>query len=299
MRPSIHVYNLPATDLIELAKAAEGFGFDGLWLGEHIVIPAEVQSAHPGREVQTETAHAPILELSTSLLDPWVAMGAIAAATTRLNVGLGVYLVPLRHPLLTARAASSVQDVSGGRLTIGVGVGWLAEEFDALDVPFAGRGARTEEAIEVLRKAWRGGVFDHHGATFDIAPLQVTPHPTPVPLIIGGNSRIGMSRAARIGDGWIASGTPTLEQAVELRAELQRHLADHGVDRPFRCIVRAASIERAAVDQYREQGFDEVVFHINQGIADRHGGWRAWLEEVADAVGLTPPARSDVALADR
>lgn len=288
MKPSIHVYNLPADELIALAQEAESLGFTGFWLGEHVVIPAAVQSVHPGREAQTSTSHAPILDPATALHDPWVAMGALASATTRLELALGVYLVPLRHPLLTASAAASVQDFSGGRLSIGVGVGWLAEEFAALDVPFARRGARTDEALTVLRAAWNGGMFEHRGEFFSFDRLQVTPHPTPVPLIIGGNSDAGMKRAARLGDGWIASGTPSIVQALELRDQLRRHLADARVDHPFRCIVRAASIDRSAVEQYREHGFDEVVFHLNQGIAERHGGWRAWLEEVASAVGLAP-----------
>jgi probable F420-dependent oxidoreductase len=293
MKPSIHVYNVPALDLLALARAAEEMGFEGLWLGEHVVVPAQTTSVHPGREEQTSTSHAPILELSTVLHDPWVARGALASATTSLRLGLGVYLLPLRHPLLTARAAASMQDFSGGRLSVGIGVGWLAEEFTALGVPFAGRGARVDETIEILRAAWRGGVFGHDGPLFSFEPLQVSAHATPVPLVVGGNSRAGMARAARVGDGWIASGTPSIEQAVELRAELRRHLAEARVERPFRCIVRAATVDRPTVDQYREHGFDEVVFHLNQGIAERHGGWQAWLEAVAESVGLDRTSVAD------
>ena len=126
--------------------------FDAFCVGEHVVLPVQHNSQHPGRAGQPTSDHAPILTLDTIVHDALVAMGAIAGATTRLELGLGVYVVPLRHPLLTARAAASAHDFSEGRFSLGVGVGWLAEEFAALDVPFRRRGARNDEALSIMRQ---------------------------------------------------------------------------------------------------------------------------------------------------
>src|SRR4051794_12784096 len=170
MRIGISCYDLAPAELVELAVAAEQSGFDSVWLGEHVVAPMQYDSSHP-TQPGSETAHAssnhngkPIVDPSVELVDPLVALAGVAARTATIGLATGIYLLPLRHPLLTARAAATLSDLSGGRFRLGVGSGWLREEFAALDVPFAGRTARLAEAIEVLRLAWQGGAVEFHGS---------------------------------------------------------------------------------------------------------------------------------------
>lgn len=284
MRASVHVYDLAADEVVGLAREIESRGLDGIWLGEHIVIPARQKSVHPGRSAQTSAAHSPILEHDTQLQDPWVTVGAIAATTSRIEIGLGVYILPLRHPLITARAAASAHDTSQGRFRLGIGSGWLAEEFDALGVPFGGRGARVDEILDILDKAWQGGPFQHDGPLYCIPEVVVTPHPTPIPVIIGGNSPSAMRRAARRGDGWISSGTPGLELADYLAHQLDSCRRDPGTCRPFRQLVRVPGHNVDVIRQHLDHGFDDLLFHVDRTVAARLGGWRAWLDEVCGAI---------------
>ena len=221
MSVGISVYDMAASDVRELAVAADEAGFDAVWLGEHVVLPVGYSSEHPtagtgGHEHIT----GPIVDPDTELLDPWVALGAVAGATTRLRLATGIYILPLRHPLITARSAATLQDASGGRLLLGIGAGWLVEEFAALDVPFDERYGRLVETIEIIRAAWAGGPFDYHGKYFSFDPIQLTSRPVQVPLIMGGNTPPALKRAGLLGDGWFSSGTPSFDDARRLRDTL-------------------------------------------------------------------------------
>lgn len=185
MRFGLSVYDVTATELVEVALAAEAAGFDSLWLGEHLLLPVDYGAVHPTRRPEQERA-ARIVGPDTRLVDPLVALAGAAAHTRRLQLATGIYLLPLRHPLAVARATLTLQELSGGRLLLGVGAGWLRDEFEALAVPFGDRALRLEESIEILRRAWAGGVFEHHGTVYDFGPVQLTAHPVRVPLILGG-----------------------------------------------------------------------------------------------------------------
>ena len=188
----LSAYNVAAAELVEIARAADQAGFDSLWLGEHVVLPwgyGSVHPAHDGDEGKPATEpYRRIIEPSTQLIDPCVALAGAATVTTRLKLATGIYLLPLRHPLVTARAAATLDGLSGGRFMLGVGSGWLREEFAALAVPFEDRGQLYEESLEVLRAAFRGGPFQHSGKRFHTGEVQVSPRPVAVPLVLGGNS---------------------------------------------------------------------------------------------------------------
>jgi probable F420-dependent oxidoreductase len=287
---SICAYNLPAMELLRLAVAADEFGFDALWLGEHILLPVGYGSEHPTHDATDQHAAitGPIISLDTHLLDPWVALGAIAGATTRLRLATGIYLLSLRHPLLTARTACTLQQMSGGRLVLGVGSGWLSEEFGALGVPFDERRQRFDECIEVVRRAWRGGPFAHDGSAFHFAPVQITAQPTVVPLVLGGNSGPALRRAVTVGDGWFSSGTPTFAAALGLRDRLRALRAETDRAGEFRCYFRVERPDRALIERYRAEGIDDVVIWADRvwpsgPLAQQ----RAALERTADALGLT------------
>jgi probable F420-dependent oxidoreductase len=265
MRISLSVYDLPVRDLLDLAVAADEFGFEGIWLGEHLVLPHGYASEHPttGQSGHRQRT-GPIVDPATELVDPVAALSAAGAYTARLKLATGIYLLPLRHPLVTARAACTVQEIAGGRFMLGVGAGWLQEEFAALGVPFAERGSRLEESLEVLRAAWRGGPFEHHGTHYDFGPVQVTPRPVTVPVVLGGNSDRALRRAVRLGDNWFSSGTPSFDEALSLRDRIAALSAEHGRTTPLRTYIRVPQADPRLLRRYATEGFTDLVVWADQ-----------------------------------
>jgi probable F420-dependent oxidoreductase len=284
----LSAYDLTATDFVELAVVADELGYDAIWLGEHVVLPFGYGSDHPSHGARTEQHHSgPIVDPTTELLDPWVALSAAAARTRRIRLATGIHLLALRHPLLTAKAAATLHELSSGRFLLGVGAGWLREEFDAVGVSFDDRFDRCEEAIAVLRRAWRGEPFEHHGAHFSFGLVQSHPRPASVPLVLGGNSEAALRRAARHADAWFSSGTPSLQEAMHLSDRIRALRTDLGRRGRFRCYVRIAEPDRALVDRYRHAGLHDVVLWADQvwppgGLTVK----REALARAADALGL-------------
>lgn len=265
MRIGISCYDLPAAELMELAVAAEQLGFDSIWLGEHVVAPVHYSSHHP-TQPGTEGEHGssdyngkPIVDPTVDLVDPLIAIAAAAARTSSIGFATGIYLLPLRHPLLAARAAATVSSVSGGRFRLGVGSGWLREEFAALGEPFAGRTARLTESLQVLRRAWQGGPFDFHGEHYDFDLVQACANPVRVPLVLGGNSEPALRRAVALGDGWFSSGIPTFDQARSLRDRLAELHDETGRTEPLATTWRIGTPDPAVVAAYETDGFEELL----------------------------------------
>ena len=135
--------------------------------------------------------------------DPVVAIASMAAVTERLNFFTSVYVMPLRSPFAVAKAWGTLAVMSGNRVALGIGMGWMEEEFEMMEQPFARRGKRGDEMLEVLRTLWSGGWVEHHGEFYDFDKLEMSPAPTaPVPIFVGGLSEAALRRAAR-NDGWI------------------------------------------------------------------------------------------------
>ncbi|HEX6421208.1 MAG TPA: LLM class F420-dependent oxidoreductase [Acidimicrobiales bacterium] len=223
---------------IELTRVAEAAGFDQVSLSDHVFYPARLASSYP----YTPTGE-PIFPPDTPWPDVWVMTGALAAVTRRITFSTHVYVLPARNPFVVAKAVGTAAHLSGGRVLLGVGAGWMREEFDQLEQPFERRGARMEEQIDVLRTLWRGGMVEHHGEFYDFDRLEMSPAPpAPVPILIGGHSETALRRAARIGDGWmgIYYGIDELRAMVE---RLQGYRHEYGTaDRPF-------DIQASIVDQ--------------------------------------------------
>jgi probable F420-dependent oxidoreductase len=169
--------------------------------------------------------------------------GALAAATERIRFATHVYVLPARNPFVVAKAVGTAACLSGNRVLLGVGAGWMREEFDQLEQPFARRGARMEEQIDVLRTLWRGGMVEHHGEFYDFDPLEMSPAPDrPVPILVGGQTEVALRRAARIGDGWLGTQYP-LDELRGYVERLQAYRREYGTDgRPFE--IQAAVIDR-------------------------------------------------------
>ena len=188
--------------LLEIARGAEEAGFEGVLISDHLFFPGKLESRYPYSE-----DGVPGFDGTTPFPDPWTTIAAMAAVTTRLRFSTMVYILPLRHPLEVAKTVGTVARLSGGRVALGVGAGWIREEYDALGVPFAGRGRRMDEMIEVMRKAWTGAMVEHRGACFDLGAFQMSPAPeAPVPIWVGGLSKLAFRRAAALCDGWIGTG---------------------------------------------------------------------------------------------
>ena len=265
VRVGLSVYDIHARELVELATAAEVAGFASLWLGEHVVLPLDYATEHPATTSDSNVSHrTTIIDPSTILVDPLVSLAAVAQATERITLATGIYLLPLRHPLAIARMTATLQMLAGGRFMLGVGSGWLREEFDALNVPFDERGARFEETLAILRAAWAGGELKHDGACYRFDRVLVTPDPIGIPLILGGNTERALRRAARVGDGWFSSGNPSVDEAVRLRTRLQELSEEAGRPEPLPIYVRMSGRGRAAVEQYGELGFEHVTVWANE-----------------------------------
>ncbi|MET9505494.1 LLM class flavin-dependent oxidoreductase [Streptomyces sp. NPDC006622] len=174
MQLGVNVPNFgPGTDpgvLRDWARVVEGLGFDLLMVSDHVAVTADVAERYP----------APFYE-------PFTTLSWLAGVTTRVRLGTTVLVLPYRHPLLVARMATNLHQLSGGRLVLGVGVGWARQEFDALGVPFASRGKLTDEYLVALRRAWREEGPEHN---------------PPIPVWVGGNSEAGIRRAIGFGDAW-------------------------------------------------------------------------------------------------
>ncbi|WP_239375035.1 TIGR03619 family F420-dependent LLM class oxidoreductase, partial [Frankia sp. Cj5] len=287
MRIGLSVYNMGARDLLDLAVAADETGFDALWLGEHLVLPYDYSSEHPTHGQAAHQHHlGPIVGPATRLLDPWSALSAAAALTTRVKLATGIYILPLRHPLLTARAACTTQEIAAGRFMLGVGAGWLREEFAALGVPFGERGSRLEESLAVLRSAWGGGPFEHRGTHFTIDKVQVTAEPVTVPLVLGGNTDRALRRAARVGDAWFSSGTPSFSDAVRLRDQLAALCEEQG-RAMIPCYFRLAGRDPELVCRYDAEGITDLVVWADQlWCGDGPDAMRQSLAQAVDDFGI-------------
>jgi probable F420-dependent oxidoreductase len=242
--------------LVPLARCAEECGFHGVLLSDHLAFPRDLASKYPyapdGR---------PMFDAAMPFPDPWVAIGAMAAVTTRLRFATLVYVLPLRDPFDVAKAVGTAAVLSNGRVVLGAGAGWMKEEFDALGLDFRARGARFDEMIEVMRKLWTGGMVEHHGKHFDFPPMQMSPVPAePVPIYMGGASDAALRRATVLGDGWMGPGNlPEEVPAVLARLRELRKRAGREAD-PFTAIVPLkAALDRDLLRRMEEQGVTDTV----------------------------------------
>jgi probable F420-dependent oxidoreductase len=188
---------------VRLACAAEASGFESIWTVDHVVVPGGYQSTYP----YDPTGRLPSGE-GTVFPDPLIWLAFVAAQTSTLRLGTGILIVPQRNPLVLAKELATLDSLSGGRMILGAGIGWLEEEFRALGVPFAGRAQRMEESIAAMRALWtqEQASFDGETANFNHCYLRPQPPGGSIPVHIGGHSPAAARRAGRIGDGWFPLG---------------------------------------------------------------------------------------------
>ncbi len=186
-----------------LARSAESSGFESIWTVDHAVVPSGYRSTYPydpsGRLPSGEDAPFP---------DPLIWLAYVARETSAIRLATGILILPQRNPVLLAKELATLDYLSGGRVVLGVGIGWLREEFEALGIPFEKRGERTEEAMAAMRALWSQERASMAGATVSFRDVYLRPQPRggTIPIHVGGHSRIAAERAGRIGDGFFPFG---------------------------------------------------------------------------------------------
>lgn len=285
MRIGIHLANYgPSTTaegIMGLALAAEELGFDSVWVTDHVVIPATFASVYPypGTVFTPDTAEI--------TFEPLLTLAVVAGATRRVRVGTSVLIAPQREPLLLAKQLATLDALSGGRVEVGVGAGWLAEEFDVLGAGdrFPRRGAVLEEWIEIFRRAWSEKEPSFEGRHARFPPLRCGPKPVQPegpPILVGGHGPVTLRRAAQLGDGWmpfrlspeeVAAGVEKLRALagsagrdpaglqVLMRANVDVGEAEAGAaGRPPWHLGGPPEAVAAALRRYREAGLTGLVF---------------------------------------
>jgi len=275
--------NHTASEVVELARLAEELGFERVWVGEHVVAPIENVTEHPYQ--------AGILRKDQLFYDIWSVLGAISACTTRIGIGTGIYVLPMRHPLLSAVAAVTLQSLSKGRFILGMGAGWKKEEFLALGADFDRRGQYFDEMVDLLRELWKGGPVTHRGNLYSLPKLSVSHEPVNVPLVFGGGSPAAIRRAATRGDGWYNPSSFDLEKCVEVRGQIDEMRRKAGRGTPFSYHLRIGELSRSSVERARDAGFESVVVPwtliqpLGSADLDTQGKLRA-LRSAASELGL-------------
>jgi len=272
----------------ELAVLAEEHGWDALVLSDHVVHPQTIESKYPYAKDGKRPWEAP-----DPWPDVWVAMGAMGAVTRRLQFITGVYVVPMRHPLHLAKALGTAAVMTGDRVTLGMGLGWMRDEFELLGEDFDTRATRAEEMVEVMRKLWTGEMVEHHGRFFDFGPLNMRPPVRQrIPIVVGGVTEAAYRRIGRFADGWIPHAISTADAAAGI-AKIRAHRAEAGRgEAPLTAIVPLN--DSFSPDAYR-RAEDVGVTHVltapwlayggsHKSLADKRDGLRRFADEVIAAM---------------
>jgi probable F420-dependent oxidoreductase len=245
---------VPVGDLCEVARAAESAGFAGVAVPDHVVLPDQRDTPYPYSD-------EPFPD-EMPFYDCLSAVAAMAAATSTLRFVTWVYVLSMRNAAAAARQIATVSDLTGGRLTLGVGVGWLREEFEVLGHGFADRGRRTDEMLDFLTTIWRSGLAEHRGASLQVPPIRILPPPRYIPSVwTGGHSDAAIRRAARL-EGWIGlilsrqEAKEHLERLAAARREYEGHECSAQFDR---VLSPAEPPTREVFDDLEDLGVTGVV----------------------------------------
>jgi probable F420-dependent oxidoreductase len=265
--------HMPRQDILQVLQIADDAGFHSAWLGDHIVYPLETSS-------RNETAPAGVYAPAAMAAPTYEALTLLAfaaAASTRIKLGVGCLVLPQRHPLIVAKEAATIDQLSEGRLLLGVVGGWLEEEFQALDVPFPERRGRLEEGVALLRHCWETEQPSWEGRYWSFPPLQFVPKPrqAPLPVWFGGHSRTALQRAALLGDGWYGSRLSAEQAARRVRAVREYRQQSPRQVHSFTVMISAPtpppgtpyqptpSSIKGVISEYEDAGADVVLFDTN------------------------------------
>jgi probable F420-dependent oxidoreductase len=269
------------TALTTLAINAERLGFNSLWTPEHVVLFDEYASVYP----YTESGRT-FFPATTTIMDPFVTLMCAATVTSTIRLATAICLVPEHNPVVLAKTIATLDYLSGGRVTLGAGVGWLKEEFEALGIPFEGRGRRTRECIQAMRKLWGDELSSFAGEFVNFSNVRSYPKPAQggnLPVYFGGESVPALKRVADLGDGWcganlgpaeVASRVKRLEELLRANG---RKLSDVGIS------IMARITSPLTVDdlkRYRDAGANEVIMLSRQQLQGEADSV-SYLEQIA------------------
>ncbi|MCP2248626.1 LLM class F420-dependent oxidoreductase [Lentzea aerocolonigenes] len=224
-----------------LAQLAESLGYHSWWASDHVVLPSPKVDPSPS-------------EPDTVIVDPIAHLGFVAASTSRLELATGILILPQRNPLVLAKQVASLDLLSGGRFTLGVGAGYLEPEMTAVGASFEDRGARTDEYLDAMDQLWHSPSPSFDGKFVSFSGVDAHPRPSNVRVVVGGHSPAAFRRAVKRGQGWFGIGTPD-----DIRGHLARFL-----DRPagFRISVSAqVPLSDSVIKEYEDLGVDELVIY--------------------------------------
>jgi len=275
----------PAAHLIEIARAADAAGYEAMSSSDHAIYPEKLDTPYPytadGERRYDENSEFP---------DAWVLAGALSGVTSRLRFTSNVYVLPMRNPFIAAKQVATAAALSGNRITLTIGVGWSKLEFELLGQSFARRGARTDEMLEIMKKAWTGHWITHEGEFYQFDRLKLTP-PIPteeIPIWVGGISDFALRRAARH-DGWLSDLQPTAE-ILECVKKVRSYRQELGRNDDFEVVASASDAHD--VDGYRkleEGGVSHVLtmpwvfYHgLTDDLDEKVDGVKRYAEDVLD-----------------
>jgi probable F420-dependent oxidoreductase len=241
---------------VDVARRADALGFESVWLPEHLVFPTEMGgSPFPGED------HPPVPP-STPVFDSFAYLSFLAGLTRKIRLGTNVYLLGLRHPFAAARAVQTLDIVSGGRAEVGIGAGWLREEWTAAGLDPATRGRRLDEALALCKRLWSEPVVAHEGRFYRFGPVMFEPKPVQrphPPIHCGGESDAALRRAARACDGWLGLHH-TLESVQAPVERLRALLREHGRENDaFQLTVRATVASRDELARWEDLGVTRII----------------------------------------
>jgi probable F420-dependent oxidoreductase len=283
MRLGLHALGIGAgatrAVIDEVAAAAEKSGFATLWSGEHVVMVDRSASKYPYSDDGQIAVPA-----QADWIDPMIGLSFAAAATSTITLATGVLLLPEHNPVLMAKQAATLDTLSGGRFTLGIGIGWSREEFEALGVPFERRGARTAEYVDAIRTLWRDDVASFDGEFVRFDAVRVNPKPVRerrIPIMLGGNSDAALRRVAAWGDGWYGFNVDDVATVADRVATLTSLCKDRGRDmREVRVAVALREPRREDVAALADLGVDELV--VVAGPPDDPSLAAGWVAELAE-----------------
>ena len=252
------VGNDPQSSL-DMCRTAEAAGFDSVWGGEHVVRPDRIESPYP----YTEDGVMPG-EDDTLIPDPLIWLAYVAAAAPTLRLGTCILIVPQHNPVVLAKELATLDHLSGGRLELGLGVGWMREEFEVLGIPWERRGARNDEYVAAMQALWAGPHAEYHGEFVDFDPATCSPRPVhgSIPILVGGDTPAAIRRAARMADGYFPGSTDSevlarLIQEMRVAAEAQDRdpdsIAIHSI------FAHQIADPKAGVEEFAKLGVDRVM----------------------------------------
>ena len=260
-------------DIIKLiATTAEACGYHSLWAPEHIVLLDQYSSSYP----YAQNGRMPFETLKVDILDPFLALTFAAAVTSKIRLGTGICLVPERPPLTVAKEVASLDKLSGGRFDFGVGIGWLKEEFEALEVPWAKRAERTRDYLAAMKKLWREEESQHHGEFVKFGAVRSFPKPVQKPyppIIFGGESEPALRRVGEVGDGWWGVNV-TPDTAKSHIANIKRYAEAAGRDagKLFYSVTTAIgqAVTADEVKRFADLGVHQVIVGAFGASADEY-----------------------------